>query len=292
MYVYGGYQILKGMMGDFHCIDLDDSAEKFQWQQLEPKGELPGPRSKHALVAGRDRLFLVCGLSSDVRSSSQIFAYAPAANTWALLHPEGEPLPELDSFGCVYVPGAEERIVLLCGYDGRRADYLNAVYEYNITRNRVSLLFAGGSEGPAPRSGCAAATDGKSVYLFGGKDAERRMNDLWEFSLSDFRFRLMGAEGDVPPSRNGHSLEHFEGKLYLFGGIHDITWELDDLHIYSLSVQCMLCRKSDGQLSSKTRLVKFSARKLQSPNKNQRESRRRRKTGMTLSILFTTISQP
>jgi hypothetical protein len=31
-------------------------------------------------------------------------------------------------------------------------------------------------------------------------------------------------------------MEFFEGKLYVFGGIHDITWELDDLHIYNLNV--------------------------------------------------------
>lgn len=29
-------------------------------------------------------------------------------------------------------------------------------------------------------------------------------------------------------------MTHHEGRLYVFGGIHDITWELDDLHIYDL----------------------------------------------------------
>ena len=92
---------------------------------------------------------------------------------------------------------------------------------------------------PTPRSGCAATTDGKNVYVFGGKDAEKRMFDLWEFSLTDFKYREMEKQGDVPPERNGHTMEHFEGKLYVFGGIHDITWELDDLHIYNLTVLTM-----------------------------------------------------
>ncbi len=59
---------------------------------------------------------------------------------------------------------------------------MNAVYEYNITKNKVSILFEGSQKEdpgtfiitvdiPVPRSGCAAATDGKNVYLFGGKDA-------------------------------------------------------------------------------------------------------------------------
>ena len=52
---------------------------------------------------------------------------------------------------------------------------------------------------PVPRSGCAAATDGKSAYIFGGKDAENRMKDLWEFSLTDFKYHKLEGEGDVPP---------------------------------------------------------------------------------------------
>lgn len=98
------------------------------------------------------------------------------------------------------------------------------------------LLIAENDHAPVPRSGCAAATDGRNVYVFGGKDAEQRLNDLWEFSLTDFKYRKMELQGDIPPVRNGHTMEYFEGKLYVFGGIHDITWELDDLHIYNLNV--------------------------------------------------------
>ena len=70
--------------------------------------------------------------------------------------------------------------------------------------------------------------------MSGAKDAGRRLNDLWEFSMTDFKFRELPKDGDQPPERNGHTMQFFEGKLYVFGGIHDITWELDDLHIYSL----------------------------------------------------------
>jgi hypothetical protein len=75
------------------------------------------------------------------------------------------------------------------------------------------------------------------VYVFGGKDAENRLKDLWVFSLTELKYKELDANGDVPSSRNGHTMEYYDGKLYMFGGIHDITWELDDLHIYSLSVR-------------------------------------------------------
>lgn len=45
----------------------------------------------------------------------------------------------------------------------------------------------------------------------------------------------MPDNGHVPAIRNGHSMNYFNHRLYVFGGIHDITWELDDLHIYNLN---------------------------------------------------------
>ena len=82
--------------------------------------------------------------------------------------------------------------------------------------------------------GCAIAIDNDNIYAFGGKNDDSRLNDLWAFSLTDFKFKRLPGDGELPAIRNGHSLTHYEGKLYLFGGIHDITWELDDLHIYNL----------------------------------------------------------
>lgn len=85
--MYGGYQILKGMMADFYCIDLDDGADKFNWEQIEAKGQLPGPRSKHALIGAKNRIYLIGGLSSNVQSSNQIYEFNPEDNSWVTLEP-------------------------------------------------------------------------------------------------------------------------------------------------------------------------------------------------------------
>ena len=82
--------------------------------------------------------------------------------------------------------------------------------------------------------GCAMTADEDNVYIFGGKNDNSRLNDLWVFSLTDFKFKKMPDAGEIPVIRNGHTLTYYDNKLYVFGGIHDITWELDDLHIYNL----------------------------------------------------------
>ena len=60
-----------------------------------------------------------------------------------------------------------------------------------LKEHKVIIIFKLDNTVPGPRSGCAAATDGKSIYVFGGKDTDKRMNDLWEFSLSDFNYHRL-----------------------------------------------------------------------------------------------------
>lgn len=85
-----------------------------------------------------------------------------------------------------------------------------------------------------PLSGLACTTDGHNIYIFGGKNEETRFNDLWMFNLKTLSYELLPANGDIPAVRNGHTMSFYNDRLYVFGGIHDITWELDDLHIYNL----------------------------------------------------------
>lgn len=67
-------------------------------------------------------------------------------------------------------------------------------------------------------------SDDNNIYIFGGKNDTTRYNDLWSFSLTDFKFKRMSDDGELPAVRNGHSMNYYDGKLYVFGGIHDITW--------------------------------------------------------------------
>jgi hypothetical protein len=62
---------------------------------------------------------------------------------------------------------------------------------------------------PSPRTGCAIATDNSNVYIFGGKDERSRLNDIWSFSLTDFKFHRLKDDGEVPAIRNGHTMDYY-----------------------------------------------------------------------------------
>ena len=59
----------------------------------------------------------------------------------------------------------------------------------------------------------------------------------------------------------------------MFGGIHDITWELDDLHIYEIKVKYILFSETNGPLSNKTL-----------PEKSKRNNSNTKKVSVQVSV--------
>ena len=93
-----------------------------------------------------------------------------------------------------------------------------------------------GAPAPCARSGHSASVFNGNMYVFGGKnDSSEKLNDLWLFNIADKKWIEIEAEGEVPFERSGHSSDIYEDYLVIFGGIWDVTKELNDLHLYSFS---------------------------------------------------------
>jgi N-acetylneuraminic acid mutarotase len=72
------------------------------------------------------------------------------------------------------------------------------------------------------------------MYVFGGKNEDsEKLNDLWVYNIADKKWVEINAEGEIPFERSGHSSDVYEDYLVIFGGIWDVTKELNDLHLYS-----------------------------------------------------------
>jgi len=58
--------------------------------------------------------------------------------------------------------------------------------------------------------------------------------------------------GEIPAARSGHSVVRYLDYMLLFGGIYEITKELNDLYAYDLvSGKWNILFEDDGQISSK-----------------------------------------
>lgn len=67
--------------------------------------------------------------------------------------------------------------------------------------------------------------------IFGGRDEENtKLNDTWLFNLSSYEWDEIYCS-IAPLPRSGHSATLYKDMMLIFGGIHEVTRELDDMHI-------------------------------------------------------------
>lgn len=80
-------------------------------------------------------------------------------------------------------------------------------------------------------------------YIFGGmSDDNIKLNDLWELDIASETYKKL----ELPPSsyqptcRSGHSASIYNGKMVIFGGILELTKELNEMLLYDFSTGCFV----------------------------------------------------
>ena len=106
----------------------------------------------------------------------------------------------------------------------------------------------------------AGVNDGK-LWVFGGQDEDNnKLNDLWCFDPSAASWSQIKVKaGDcLPQPRSGHSTVTYGSKMYIFGGIVELTKELNDFVVYDFNTQKFMSSNEANQncfgTSSPTRL--------------------------------------
>ena len=93
-------------------------------------------------------------------------------------------------------------------------------------------------ESPLPRTGHSIVHHGNALYVFGGQnDFNDKMNDLWKFDLASRTWSAMPApeESIQPTARSGHTAVLLGGRMVVFGGIVEVTKEINEMHIFDFA---------------------------------------------------------
>ena len=127
------------------------------------------------------------------------------------------------------------QMIIFGGFQQGNRTNQTAVYSFP-TNMWENVEIAPGQPVPSPRSGHSASIYNGNMYVFGGKDDNsEKLNDLWVYNLADKRWVEIEAEGEIPFERSGHTSDIYEDFLVIFGGIWDVTKELNDMHLYSFN---------------------------------------------------------
>ena len=73
-------------------------------------------------------------------------------------------------------------------------------------------------------------------------DDNIKLNDLWELDLGTQEFtEIRIPESSYQPScRSGHSANIFNDKMVIFGGILELTKELNEMLMYDFKTKCFV----------------------------------------------------
>lgn len=67
------------------------------------------------------------------------------------------------------------------------------------------------------------------MVIFGGKDEDNnKLNDAWAFNFLTYQWEEIIAD-EPPLQRSGHSAILYKEFMVVFGGIHEVTKEMDDV---------------------------------------------------------------
>ena len=152
---------------------------------------------------------------------------------WSVIPQKGEvPAPREDHSMVQVGPG---QFLIFGGFvNGSRR---NDVYQLNFDGSSANwTLLAGNSSGhstPPARASHCAGFHANTMYVIGGEDEDHnKLNDFWAFSLDSKTWQQLDCHGQEDFFRSGASASVANGRIYIFGGILEITKELNDMYVF------------------------------------------------------------
>jgi hypothetical protein len=110
----------------------------------------------------------------------------------------------------------EDSLYIFGGHDG--GVYRNDLLVFNL-ETRVWLLdqeVSGG--GPSPRDAHAAVVHDEWMYVFGGYDSKRYLNDFHRYHFESSTWSTVTYSGGAPSPRGGHTAVVHADEMLVFGG--------------------------------------------------------------------------
>lgn len=187
------------------------------------------------------------GGSQGENENVEMYSLDLSKNNWQLIKPkplngDSNNLPQTrDEHSAIIY---HESMVIFGGFSfGERS---SDIFKYQFKQNTWERIHFVGDKSPIPRAGHSAIVkyddaDGDKMYIFGGKDDENtKLNDVWRFNFRTCQWSLINCL-DEPTPRSGHSAQVYRDYMLIYGGIFEVTKELNDMHIFDLKNERWLC---------------------------------------------------
>ena len=201
------------------------------WEPVTTRGNAPGKISHHKPAVFGSSVVCFGGITD----ANEIYEFDTSNNKflWSCMRQSGDVPAQRDDHSLAQADG--EKFVIFGGFvAGSRVNDT-----YVGTKNGNEIVWkqiAQSGEMPCVRNSHSAVCNAGRMYIFGGQDDDNnKLCDMWELDIANESWSQIKTSGYEPFPRSGHSANVHNGKMYVFGGILELTKELDDLFSYDFT---------------------------------------------------------
>lgn len=197
----GGFLLNIGAGNDVHrcTITLDDSSMPIcAWEACHPSGEPPAPRYGHASTKLSGKIVVYGGQDDKVQMGDvHVLSSIEAEMVWSQPSVSGKvPRPRMKHTATAVADGTA---LIFGGFKAAErclddAWFLELKDNGEVRFEDADPQAPAGSKPIPPRSQhtACATSDGKFVYLYGGYDGDKNLNDLWLLDMKSMTLRSIG----------------------------------------------------------------------------------------------------
>lgn len=255
LYIHGGRDIKVGPIQSMWRINLGQLNElavhgdaSCTWECVQQKGA-PGKISHHKSAVFDHKAVIFGGILSN-GDCDDPYEFDTDKLAWNKLKQTGDVPKPRDDHSLSQIDG--NQFIIFGGFvAGSRVNEC-----YICTKNGGTLDWKKVAESsptkPNERASHSSAYFNGKLYIFGGMDEDNtKFCDLWELDITSGIYKeiQLPANSPQPGPRSGHSACIFKSKMYIFGGILELTKELNEMLIYDFSKGEFQILGGDGQPS-------------------------------------------
>ncbi|ODA77548.1 hypothetical protein RJ55_07177 [Drechmeria coniospora] len=218
-------------------------ASGMYWSRASVSGSAQAKLRAHTATLVGSNVYVFGGCDAQTCFNS-LYVLDADAFYWSVPHMMGEMPPPLRAMTCTAVG---KKLVVFGGGDGPA--YYNDVHVLDTVNFRWTRPQVLGDRLPSKRRAHTACLYKNGIYVFGGGDGVRALNDIWRLDVGDgakMSWKLIssparaaaGTDDGRPRARGYHTANMVGGKLIVFGGsdggeCFDDVWVYDvDRHVW------------------------------------------------------------
>ena len=208
LFIFGGWNGFSAF-NDVFAMDL----ETYTWSEILSTGTLPIARNNHRTATYKNKIYVHGGHDGN-NWLDDLFVFDTQKTNWYKIPISNAYKPSARA--CHSLNRIKKMLYMFGGFNGITS--FNDIEVFDIATSTWRQLDSVKGQPPIARDAHAMVSDKDVLYLFGGHDGSRHLNDLHQFDTASSTWTEIKYWDKLPNGLRGHSANCIGNSLYIFGG--------------------------------------------------------------------------